>query len=235
MPRALDELREGALILLYRLLFVLYAEDRNLLPDQNGALCGLLADALRLEVAEKKAQGDVPFSDRIKAYWSRLDGVFQAIAQGDDSLGIPPIMVACSIQPPRRSSPACNFPIPLWPKSYSRLSHARLGDGRPPKYINYRDLSVQQLGSVYERILEHGLKLRTASRRPRITLRRGGLRQYYTPEELVALIIERAVGPMVSEHVVRSPRRPPRSLPTRARRIPTRRPAAADPAAASSI
>ena len=37
-----------------------------------------------------------------------------------------------------------------------RLSHLDIGDGRPPKYINYRDLSVQQLGSVYERILEHG-------------------------------------------------------------------------------
>ena len=41
---ALDEVREGALILLYRLLFVLYAEDRNLLPDESGPLCGLLVD-----------------------------------------------------------------------------------------------------------------------------------------------------------------------------------------------
>jgi hypothetical protein len=32
----LGEVREGALILLYRLLFVLYAEDRNLLPDESG-------------------------------------------------------------------------------------------------------------------------------------------------------------------------------------------------------
>ena len=24
------------------------------------------------------------------------------------------------------------------------------------KYINYRDLGVQQLGSIYERLLEHG-------------------------------------------------------------------------------
>lgn len=40
-----------------------------------------------------------------------------------------------------------------------RLSHIDVGDGRPLKYINYRDLSVQQLGSVYERILEHGLQV----------------------------------------------------------------------------
>jgi hypothetical protein len=33
---ALAEVREGALILLYRILFVLYAEDRNLLPGAGG-------------------------------------------------------------------------------------------------------------------------------------------------------------------------------------------------------
>jgi hypothetical protein len=31
-PHGFDEVRQGALFLLYRLLFVLYAEDRNLLP-----------------------------------------------------------------------------------------------------------------------------------------------------------------------------------------------------------
>ena len=41
---ALDEVREGALILLYRLLFVLYAEDRNLLARRERSLCGLFAD-----------------------------------------------------------------------------------------------------------------------------------------------------------------------------------------------
>ena len=32
----LAEVREAALILLYRLLFILYAEDRNLLPEEIG-------------------------------------------------------------------------------------------------------------------------------------------------------------------------------------------------------
>src|SRR5215472_14816038 len=84
------------------------------------------------------------------------------------------------------------------------MSHVDLGSGRPPKYINYRDLSVQQLGSVYERILEHGLKVQDS----RVVVAenpaaRKGSGSYYTPEELVALIIERAVGPLVSEHIDR--------------------------------
>src|SRR5438128_12219149 len=73
-----------------------------------------------------------------------------------------------------------------------------------PKYINYRDLSVQQLGSVYERILEHGLNVQDGqievAENPAA---RKGSGSYYTPEELVALIIERAVGPLVSELTAR--------------------------------
>src|SRR5439155_26609246 len=85
----LDELRGGALILLYRVLFVLYAEDRNLLPDEIGPYADYSLTRLRLEVAAKEARGD-RLSDRMKTYWSRLDGIFQAIGQGDNGLGIPP-------------------------------------------------------------------------------------------------------------------------------------------------
>jgi hypothetical protein len=81
-----------------------------------------------------------------------------------------------------------------------RLSHQ---DTEPsPKYINYRDLSVQQLGSIYERLLEHDV----ASDKKQIGIRlnpfaRKGSDSYYTPDSLVALIIDHAVGPLVSERI----------------------------------
>ena len=69
-----------------------------------------------------------------------------------------------------------------------------------PKYINYRDLSVQQLGSIYERLLEFDVVAEDKA----ITIRlnpfaRKGSGSYYTPEPLVKLIIERTVGPLVAE------------------------------------
>jgi len=83
-----------------------------------------------------------------------------------------------------------------------RLSHLVTGDGRPPRYINYRDLSVQQLGSVYERILEHGFAVAEGKIVPADDpAARKGSGSYYTPEELVRLIIERAVGPLVDERM----------------------------------
>jgi hypothetical protein len=143
----LDELREGALILLYRLLFVLYAEDRNLLPDETGPYADYSLTRLRLDVADKKARG-APFSDRIKGLSSRLDGVFQAIGQGDNSLGIPPYNGGLFDPAATPILARLQLPDSIVAEIIYRMSHADLGDGRPPKYINYRDLSVQQLGSV---------------------------------------------------------------------------------------
>jgi hypothetical protein len=61
---------------------------------------------------------------------------------------------------------------------------------------------VQQFGAVYERILQHGLTVEDGSvvvaENPAARKSSGS---YYTPEELVALIIGHAVRPMVSAHL----------------------------------
>src|SRR5882672_8096366 len=80
---------QGALIFLYRLLFVLYAEDRHLLPVERDAYKEFALARLRDEVAEKFAASS-GFSDRSTLYWARLETIFRAIGEGDDKLGIPP-------------------------------------------------------------------------------------------------------------------------------------------------
>lgn len=198
----LAELRDGALILLYRLLFVLYAEDRNLLPDETGPYAAYSLTRLRLEIAERRATG-ASFSDRMTTFWSRLRDIFQAIGQGDNSLGIPPYNGGLFDPAAAPILGRVALPDSVVAEIIFCMSHADLGDGRP-KYINYRDLSVQQLGSVYERILEHGLKAEDGQVAvAEIPAARKGSGSYYTPEELVKLIIERAVGPLVNERVER--------------------------------
>ncbi|SEA17334.1 Eco57I restriction-modification methylase domain-containing protein [Rubrimonas cliftonensis] len=195
----LDEVRTAALVLLYRLLFVLYAEDRNLLPDESGPYADYSLTRIRREVADGRAAGKT-WSDRISTLWGRLKGAFGAIAQGDDALGVPPYnggLFAPSASPLLEH---VSLPDAALADVVFNLSHLEAGDGRAPKYINYRDLSVQQLGSVYERILEHGLAFdgkRVVVREDLSARRSSG--SYYTPEDLVTLIIERAVGPLVAE------------------------------------
>ena len=56
----LSEVREAALLLLYRLLFILYAEDRDLLPVRDRRYDDYaLRDKVRGDVGRRKDQGDV--------------------------------------------------------------------------------------------------------------------------------------------------------------------------------
>jgi len=82
----LAALREGALILLYRLLFVLYAEDRNLLPDENGPYAPYCLTRIRQEVAARAGQA---YPKGVVTLWPRLTTIFRAISEGNDDLGIP--------------------------------------------------------------------------------------------------------------------------------------------------
>jgi hypothetical protein len=84
-----DQVREAALILLYRLLFVLHAEDRDLLPVSDRRYDDYSLRHLRDEVEQRIDAGDV-LSDRRATYFGQLRELFGAIASGDDSIGIPP-------------------------------------------------------------------------------------------------------------------------------------------------
>jgi hypothetical protein len=202
-PAYLDELRHGALILLYRLLFVLYAEDRNLLPDESGPYAPYCLTKIRLEIAERfRAGGSFPQS--FVTFWPRLSSIFRAIAQGDDDLGIPPYNGGLFDPATAPILSRAQLPDSVIAKVVFELSHQSDAAGvRDPKYINYRDLSVQQLGSVYERILEFGLRA-TPDGVVEIDAddeARHESGSYYTPDELVSLIIARAVGPLVQERI----------------------------------
>ena len=201
-PVYLAEVREGALILLYRLLFVLYAEDRNLLPDENGPYADYCLTKIRLEIAARKAAGR-PFSATFVTYWPKIASIFQAVAKGDDDLGIPPYNGGLFENAAAPILDRVQLSDATVADATFGLSHEANDEGRGPKYINYRDLSVQQLGSVYERILEFGLR---ADGKGGVEIdaddeARHKTGSYYTPDDLVALVIAKTVGPLVEETV----------------------------------
>jgi hypothetical protein len=78
---------------------------------------------------------------------------------------------------------------------------SREEQGGTRRLINYRDLSVQHLGGIYERLLEQEVVADEAGSlrlRPSPFARKSS-GSYYTPEELVRLILRRAVGPLLAE------------------------------------
>ena len=195
----LDELREAALVLLYRLLFVLYAEDRALLPVRDARYQDYSLTALRDQIADKRDNGR-GFSGTASNYWSRLDNLFSIIADGDDAVGMPayngglfersraPILARV------RVADAKLAPV------IDALSR-RTEDIRKPR-INYRDLSVSHLGGIYERLLEFTLVQEKAGAtivaRPASFARKVS-GSYYTHDDLVRLILDESVGRLVAE------------------------------------
>lgn len=200
-PAYLQEVQDGALVLLYRLLFVLYAEDRNLLPDESGPYADYALTRIRLQIAQRKADG-LPFSAVATSLWGKLADIFRAIADGDDALGIPPYNGGLFAEGTAPVLARVRVPDAVMADVIFALSHVEdVKGGREPRYVNYRDLSVQQLGSVYERILEHGVRAR-ADGTVEIAAdesARHDSGSFYTHEELVTLVIERTVGPLVAE------------------------------------
>lgn len=200
-PEYLAELREAVLILLYRLLFLLYAEDRNLLPASEKRYDDY---GLRKRVREDiKRRLDVEqdiFSKVSANYYRHVLTLCELVDKGDTSIGLPPYNGGLfdSNRSPllkRASIPDDDF-VPI----FDKLSRQYGGD--MPKWINFRDLSVQQLGSIYERFLEFEVAQEkgTIIIRPNIFARKTS-GSYYTPETLVNLIIEKTVGSLVEERI----------------------------------
>jgi len=192
----LQDVREGALILLYRLLFILYAEDRDLLPVKDTRYDDYgLRDNVRLAVGKRKDDNDV-FSDTASRYWGAMSDLFIAIDQGDSSIGLPPYNGGLFNQ--ERNPILTNIRIPddVMANVIDALSFEKTDDGR--KYINYRNLSVQQLGSIYERLLEYEVIVEDGrvDVRPNIFARKGS-GSYYTPDDLVQLILSETLEPLV--------------------------------------
>ena len=192
----LAQVRDAALIFLYRLLFILYAEDRDLLPVRDTRYDDYaLRDKVRGDVGRRKDQNDT-FSDSAARYWNAIDDLCLAIDQGDISIGLPPYNGGLFDRESMPLLEGIRLGDQVVANVIDALSFEQTEHGR--RYINYRDLGVQQLGSIYERLLEYELVCEEGEIvvRPNIFARKES-GSYYTPDDLVGLIIKETVGPLV--------------------------------------
>jgi hypothetical protein len=208
----LPRLYENCLIFLYRLLFILYAEGRLLLPVEPKSRkyykqlsLALLLTPLK-NFTEYDSQTQTRFYRDIHALCLVINGTDK---KANDEFGVP--RYNGGLFDPAR--------YPLL-KEWA-LTDAVLADvlrqlmftpekgGQkfvPFESVDYADLSVQQLGSIYEGLLEHHfareggklvLKTDKAERKATGT--------YYTPDYVVKYIVEQTVTPLLQEIEQREP------------------------------
>ena len=197
----MPKIREATLIFLYRLLFVLYAEDRGLLPVNDAAYDDYgLRKRVRDDVAERKARNDT-FSSVASSYYDHLTTLFQLIDQGDPSIGLPPYNGGLFAADAAELLNQVRLPDDVIADVVFDLSHT--GDDGQAAYVNYRDMSVQQLGSIEERLLEQEPVLNDEGR-VQVRLNPYARRDsgsFYTPQDLVDLILDQTLGPLVDERL----------------------------------
>ncbi|MCY4114487.1 MAG: restriction endonuclease [Chloroflexi bacterium] len=197
----LAEVRQAALILLYRLLFVLYAEDRGLLPVNDSRYDDYgLRKRVRDDIARRMDAGDT-FSSRAGNYYDRVTTLAGLIDAGDDSIGLPPYNGGLFAADVALLLNSVRLPDAAFAPIVYDLSHAEI-DGRR-QFVNYRDMSVQQLGSIYERLLE---REPVRNSRGEIETRlnpyaRKDSGSFYTPQELVDLILDQTLKPLAEERL----------------------------------
>ena len=156
----LTAIYDNSLIVLYRMLFALYAESRDLLPLQsNGAYrSGYSFDALKRKVVRDMQENIGAVATRSRL-WDRLVDLWDIIDKGDAALDVP----------------TYNGGL-FKPEGHPFLMQYRVGDaalrqaidllarvanpetGRR-EFVDYRDLDVRHLGSIYEGLLEYWLRI----------------------------------------------------------------------------
>lgn len=174
----LDRAFRGTLTFLYRVLFVLYAEARDLLPvrEQRGYYLQSLRKLTR-EIAGKAGPAQSDFDKKLEQAYSdekfELDGrlrkLFEMVDRGDVDANVPPYNGGLFLTEPsendtRLEAEAARFLIahPLNDRALARALDrlAREEDSRRHELVpvDYRSLGVRQLGSIYEGLLEFQLR-----------------------------------------------------------------------------
>ena len=196
----LQDVREASLVLLYRLLFLLYAEDRDLLPVGEKRYDDYSLRKQRNEVGKRISENDT-FSATATNIWHPISELSRIIDKGDSAVGIPPYNGGLFAGENTPLLDTIRIPDSVMASALDALSYERsTGEKR---YINYRDLSVQQLGSIYERLLEFEIvrdDVGAIAVRPNLFARKNS-GSYYTPDELVGLILDETLEPLITERL----------------------------------
>ncbi len=186
----------AALTFLYRLLFIYYAEDRGMLDTEDSRY---QPHSLRYAVRDPvdAQHGKASFSTRSSNFWQRLQALRDIIDQGDPGIGQPAYNGGLFAPNHAIVDEITLSDAELAPIIHT-LSHTESGG-----YISYRTLEVQQLGSIYERLLER-IPRRDEDGHVEVTVSpyaRKDSGSYYTPQELVDLVVEQTLGPLVEERI----------------------------------
>lgn len=159
---------EQSLVFLYRLLFVFYAESRDILPmsDNQAYAEGQSLSAIKKEVATmidfNPARLDRMVDD--DTMYARLTTLFFNIDEGSKEYGITAYngrLFSENEHPFLADKRVGGAYLGYAIDRLARVPDRNDRSGRKRVFVDYRDLDIRHLGAIYERLLEYQLDIAT--------------------------------------------------------------------------
>lgn len=203
--------------LVYRLIFLLTVEERELLHPESANVKAkrIYAEGYGLRrLRERSVRRSA--HDRHSDLWEATRIVFRGLAASEPRLGLPALagIFAADQCPTLDSARLENRALLL---AVFRLSWLREDSGLAR--VNWRDMGPEELGSVYESLLELVPQIREGGRVFAFatgTETKGNARKltgsYYTPDDLVQVLLDGALEPVVESALAAKPERPVEAL-----------------------
>ncbi|MBM5816141.1 MAG: SAM-dependent DNA methyltransferase [Cyanobacteria bacterium K_Offshore_surface_m2_239] len=203
-----QELHRQLLRLVYRFLFLFTAEDRDLLfpralgqedPRRRIYREGYSVGRLR-ELAIRRSASEGPYGD----LWQTQKLVFLQLRQSSSPLGLPGLG-GLFAEPQCQALEPCELANRYLLRAIRAIGWFQAGDTLTR--VNYRDLNTEELGSVYEGLLELHPQLERAGGSWQLSYGGGAgsdrktTGSYYTPDQLVQLLIVSALLPVIADRL----------------------------------
>jgi hypothetical protein len=191
--------------LVYRLIFLMVAEDRNLLhPAKSKAEARVLyAEGYSLAALRKQCYRAATW-DKHHDRYEGIKIVFRALAHGQEALALPALggLFAEDRLPHLETARLRNR---TFMEALYRLSWLAEKSGMIP--VNWRAMETEELGSVYESLLELQPQLgddgKTLIFASEAAEQKGNQRKttgsYYTPDSLVQALLDTALDPVLDK------------------------------------
>ena len=196
--------------LVYRLIFLLTVEERGLLHPEgtSDATKALYADGYGLRrLRERSVKRSA--HDRFSDLWDAVQVVFRGVSTGEPRLALPALagIFSATQCPALDHSKLENRALLL---AVFKLAWLR-ADGSLAR-VNWRDMGPEELGSVYESLLELVPQIGDGGREFRFATggeTKGNARKtsgsYYTPDSLVQVLLDSALEPVIHDTIAKNP------------------------------
>ncbi|MDE2644241.1 MAG: hypothetical protein OXI05_00170 [Bacteroidota bacterium] len=148
-----------ALTVLFRLLFIAYAEDRDLLPYQNNSAYQRRSLKMKAQELAEAIREQTPIAEG-STHWRETMDLWQAVERGNVEWDVPAYGGALFLDDERISKAGAalseiTLPNDCFEVALRDLLVTQTPEGLGP--VDFRSLGVREFGTIYEGLLESGL------------------------------------------------------------------------------